>query len=80
VPVGMHLHTLEPYAANFFQQQYKPDTQLLPQPTHWFFYVMLFVTKTLCSTFIFKRQKKIKELQANTPNKKTRHKKTAKLY
>jgi len=40
------------------------------------FYVMVFVSQHTCSTFIFlKSQKKIKELQANSTNKNTRHKK-----
>jgi hypothetical protein len=41
---------------------------------------MLFVPTHFAAHLFFKRQKKIKELQANTTNKKTRHKKTAKLY
>jgi hypothetical protein len=36
---------------------------------------MLFVPTHFAAHLFFKRQKKIKELQANTTNKKTRHKK-----
>jgi hypothetical protein len=36
---------------------------------------MLFVATHFTALVFFKRQKKIKELQANTPNKKTRQKK-----
>jgi hypothetical protein len=36
---------------------------------------MLFVPTHFAALVFFKRQKKIQELQANTPNKKTRQKK-----
>jgi hypothetical protein len=80
VPVDMRLHTLVLYALTFFQHQYNLYAQPLPQPTHCFFYVMLFVPTHFAALIFFKRQKKNIRAASQHPKQKDTPKKTAKLY